>query len=144
RSVEKAVEYEIKRQISLLESGKEVVQETRGWDDAKQKTFSQRSKEDAHDYRYFPDPDLPPIVLDDKFITRIEADMPDSPGVLRKVFGKLGLDSSQVDVLLEEPALANFVRGVADAYDAKTARTIANWMTGEVQRWVADGEVVWE
>ncbi len=143
RSVEKAIEYEIKRQIDVLESGKQVVQETRGWDDAKQKTFSQRSKEDAHDYRYFPDPDLPPVVLDDKFIARIQADMPDLPAVLRKVFATLKLDSSQVDVLLEEPELANFVRAIADAHDTKTARTIANWLTGEVQRWVAEGTATW-
>ena len=70
KSVEKTVEYEIDRQIEVLEKGKEVVQETRGWDDAKQKTFSQRSKEDAHDYRYFPDPDLPPVELTE---TAIEA-----------------------------------------------------------------------
>src|SRR5690606_29177313 len=95
RSVEKAVEYEIKRQIELLESGKEIVQETRGWDDVKLKTFSQRTKEDAHDYRYFPDPDLPPVVLDEKFIARTEADMPEMPGELRKRFGGLGLDQSQ-------------------------------------------------
>src|SRR5690606_24629324 len=63
RAVEKVVDYEIARQIELLEAGTEIVQETRGWDDSKQKTFSQRTKEDAHDYRYFPDPDLPPVVL---------------------------------------------------------------------------------
>ena len=65
RAVEKAVEYEATRQIELLEKGERIVQETRGWDDAKQKTISQRSKENADDYRYMPDPDLPPIVLDD-------------------------------------------------------------------------------
>lgn len=143
RSVQGAIEYEIKRQIELLEDGKEIVQETRGWDDGANKTFSQRTKEDAHDYRYFPDPDLPPIVLDDKFITRIEEDMPDMPEVLRKVFRGLSLDSSQVDTLLDDPELASFMRGMADSYDAKTARTIANWLTGEVKRWVADGEVEW-
>lgn len=144
RSIEKAIEYEIKRQIEVLESGKEVVQETRGWDDAKQKTFSQRTKEDAHDYRYFPDPDLPPIVLDDKFITRIEAEMPQLPTTLRSAFEGLGVDTSQVDVLLEEPAVAGFVQGIIDANDKKTARTIAHWLTGEVQRKVADGELAWE
>lgn len=143
RSVEKAVEYEIKRQIALIEEGKEIVQETRGWDDTKLKTFSQRTKEDAHDYRYFPDPDLPPIVLDDKFIARIEADMPEMPSSLRQQFEKLGLDSSQTEVLLDEPDLAYFVRSLLDAHDIKTAKTIANWLTGEVKRWVAVGETAW-
>lgn len=143
RSVFGAIEYEIKRQTELLEEGKEIVQETRGWDDAKQKTFSQRTKEDAHDYRYFPDPDLPPIVIDEKFITRIETEMPEMPGVLRAQFEKLGLDSSQTAVLLDEPALAAFTRGIADAHDPKTAKTIANWLTGEVKRWVGEGHVQW-
>lgn len=143
RSVFGAVEYEIKRQIEQLEDGKEIIQETRGWDDSSNKTFSQRTKEDAHDYRYFPDPDLPPIVLDDKFITRIEADMPDMPEVLRGEFAKLNLDTSQIDVLLDDPELALFVRGLADAHDSKTARTIANWLTGEVKRWVYDSEIEW-
>lgn len=141
RSVEKAVEYEIKRQTELLERGESITQETRGWDDAKMKTFSQRTKEDAHDYRYFPDPDLPPIVLDDRYIARVEAGMPTMPDELRTEFKKLGLDASQTDSLLEEPELAHLVRSVADAHDTKTARTIANWLTGEVQRWLSENTV---
>lgn len=144
RSVEKAVDYEIKRQTNLLEQGKQVVQETRGWDDNKQQTFSQRTKEDAHDYRYFPDPDLPPIELDDKTIARIQNEMPDMPNVLRQSFSNLKLDSSQVDVLLEEPTLASFVRGIIDAHGGKTAKMIANWLTTEAVRLVADGTLSWE
>ncbi len=144
RSVEKAVDYEIKRQTNLLEQGKQVVQETRGWDDNKQQTFSQRTKEDAHDYRYFPDPDLPPIELDDKTIARIQNEMPDMPNVLRQSFSNLKLDSSQVDVLLEEPTLASFVRGIIDAHGDKTAKMIANWLTTEAVRLVADGTLSWE
>lgn len=84
RSVEKAVDYEVIRQIEQLEAGKPIVQETRGWDDAKQRTFSQRTKEDAHDYRYFPDPDLPPVTLTDEYIAEIKAAMPELPDDNRK------------------------------------------------------------
>ena len=104
RSVERAVEYEIKRQIDLLESGGEVVQETRGWLDDKQKTLSQRSKEDAHDYRYFPDPDIPPIVLDDAYLSDIEQDLPAMPDTWRAKLDTLGLEKSQIEVLLEAQA----------------------------------------
>lgn len=101
RSVEKAVEYETNRQIELLEKGGEVVQETRGWDDAKQKTFSQRSKEEAHDYRYFPDPDLPPVTLTDEYIEQIKAEMPVMPAEWRQRLSGLGLSTAQVETLLE-------------------------------------------
>lgn len=143
RSVEKAVEYEIDRQIKELEKGNEIIQETRGWDDVKMQTFSQRTKEEAHDYRYFPDPDLPPVVLEDKFITLIESEMPEMPAKLRESFGDLNLDSSQVNVLLEEPEVASFVRGVIDAHGHKAARTIANWITGDITRKVADNQIAW-
>lgn len=143
RSVEKAIEYEIKRQTEVLESGKEVVQETRGWDDSALKTFSQRTKEDAHDYRYFPDPDLPPIVLDDKFIARVEAEMPELPTVLRGAFEKLKLDSSQIDVLLDEPDVAFYIKSVVDSHGEKAAKMIANWLTGEVVRWISENEASW-
>ncbi|HVI60653.1 MAG TPA: Asp-tRNA(Asn)/Glu-tRNA(Gln) amidotransferase subunit GatB, partial [Candidatus Saccharimonadales bacterium] len=79
RAVEKAVDYEINRQIELLEKGQRIIQETRGWDDSKQKTFSQRNKENADDYRYMPDPDLPPVVIEQDYIDKVKADMPDLP-----------------------------------------------------------------
>lgn len=144
RAVEKAVEYEIKRQIELLEKGEAVVQETRGWDDAKQKTFSQRTKEDAHDYRYFPEPDIPPIELSDEFINSLKAAMPAMPGELRLEFSENGLDRSQVETLLDEPQAAALQHYVISTHDQKTARTIGNWLTGEVQRLVSEGVVSWD
>jgi len=101
RSVEKAVEYEINRQIEVLEKGDIVVQETRGWDDTKQKTFSQRTKENADDYRYMPDPDLPPITLTDEYSNEVKASMPIMPGEWRERLKDLGLDAANIDVLLE-------------------------------------------
>ncbi len=130
RSVEKAVEYEINRQIELLEKGEKVVQETRGWDDAKQKTFTQRTKEEAHDYRYFPDPDIPPVVLDEAVIAEIEADMPVLPVAWRERLDHLGLDISQVETLIEaeaEPGSVGYL-GVVEAFldDIDTAKFVAN------------------
>lgn len=101
KSVEKAAEYEIKRQIELIEKGQKIVQETRGWDDAKQKTTSQRGKEEAHDYRYMPEPDVPPVVLDDKYISKIQRTVPLMPDKWRKLLSELGLNKQQIETLLE-------------------------------------------
>lgn len=106
RAVEKAVEYEIKRQINELDSGREVVQETRGWDDERSMTFSQRSKENAHDYRYFPDPDLPPIELTTETIDMVRSTMPVMPVSLRMSMLEAGIDKMSVEALLDNPELA--------------------------------------
>ena len=131
KAVEKTVEYEINRQIEQLEKGNEIKQETRGWDDAKQKTFSQRSKEDAHDYRYFPDPDLPPIELDDALIDAVRAEMPVMPDVWRERLKGFGLESAQVDTLLEgevEDPTVSYLALVEEAQDnAAFAKALANW-----------------
>lgn len=104
RAVEKAVDYEINRQIERLEKGKTVVQETRGWDDAKQKTFSQRGKEEAEDYRYMPDPDLPPIVLDKAYIDKIGAEMPVMPDEWRQRLSGLGVERKTVELMIDTQA----------------------------------------
>ncbi len=143
RAVEKAVEYEIKRQTELLEKGEKIVQETRGWDDAKQKTFSQRSKEDAHDYRYFPEPDVPPIEITPETIELVKKNMPSLPSDLRQEFAKAGLVHSQVETLLDAPEAAEIMRLIVAEHDEKTARTIGNWLTGEVLRLVTTEELTW-
>lgn len=130
KAVEKAVEYEIDRQIDRLEKGEEIVQETRGWNDAKQKTFSQRTKEEAHDYRYFPDPDLPPVELDDKTIQNAESEMPVMPAEWRKRLASLGLDKAQTATLLmgelDEPAVSYLTLVEQTLDDKKLAKYIAN------------------
>jgi len=130
KSVERAVDYEIKRQIELLENGKKIAQETRGWLDDKQKTVSQRSKEDAHDYRYFPDPDIPPILLDDAYIASIEKDIPVMPHQWREKLHSIGIDHLQTETLLESQVEYNtdFLSLLADSND-KTAKIYANWIT---------------
>ncbi len=132
KSVERVVEYEFKRQVELLEDGKEVVQETRGWDDDKQKTTSQRSKEDAQDYRYMPDPDIPPVVLSEAMIEDIQATVPILPTEYRLRFASLQLDSSVIPALLSNQNTAKTVLRVQeDAGDVK-ARRVANWYASAV------------
>lgn len=104
RSVERAVEYEIKRQSKLLEKGEEIVQETRGWNDAKGETIGQRSKEEAKDYRYMPEPDIPPINLSAEFIEAESAKLPLMPADYRKMFGEI-IPSDTLEVLLDYPSL---------------------------------------
>lgn len=131
RAVEKAVEYEIARQIEELEKGRVIVQETRGWDDAKQRTFSQRSKEDAHDYRYFPDPDLPPIELSDEDIEAVKAEMPVMPEEWRKRLSGLGMDESQTATLLEaevEDGDVSYLQLIEEVINEPDfAKPLANW-----------------
>jgi len=131
KAVEKTVEYEINRQIEQLEKGLAIVQETRGWDDAKQKTFSQRTKEDAHDYRYFPDPDLPPIELDDALIESVRIAMPVMPDEWRKRLSSLGMDASQTATLLEgelEFVQVSYLALIEEVIDNKDfAKALANW-----------------
>jgi len=137
RSVERAVDYEIKRQIELLEKGKEVVQETRGWLDDKQKTVSQRTKEDAHDYRYFPDPDIPPVILSDEYISEVEQSVPAMPSVWRQKLSGLGIDHRQTESLLESQAEfdTDFLELIAGS-TGKQATTYANWVTNiEIPLW---------
>jgi aspartyl-tRNA(Asn)/glutamyl-tRNA(Gln) amidotransferase subunit B len=100
KAVEKAIEYEKQRQIKVLEDGGSIVQETRGWDDSKNITYSMRSKENADDYRYMPDPDIPPITFEDKYLDQIEATMPIMPGVWRTKLTALNIDESIINSLL--------------------------------------------
>jgi len=131
KAVEKTVEYEINRQIEQLEKGNAITQETRGWDDAKQKTFSQRSKEDAHDYRYFPDPDLPPIELGDDWIASVQNEMPVMPSEWRARLSGLGMDASQTATLLEgelESSAVSYLGLIEEVIgDKGFAKALANW-----------------
>ncbi len=105
RAVERAVEYEAVRLAELLEKGEKIKQETRGWDEAKQRTISQRSKEEAQDYRYFPEPDLPPIELADSQIEEIKRTMPALPTELRAQIERFGIPTSAAETLILQDAL---------------------------------------
>ena len=127
RSVERAVEYEIERQVAVLEGGGQIVQETRGWDDDGQKTFSQRTKEDAHDYRYMPDPDLPPVVLSDEFIDTVRESMPILPSEYREKFAEIGLEAAVIEDIIGVPETAQLVFRIAQKVGAEHAKRIAFW-----------------
>ncbi len=145
KSVEKATEYEIERQITLLEKGEKIVQETRGWDDAKQKTFSQRSKEDAHDYRYFPDPDIPPVVLSETAIHEVEIHMPMLPAEIRTRLSTLDLNTSSTETLLDAILAGQLViQLLADNVDKKLIKRIANWLVSDIQGFIATSELTWD
>jgi aspartyl-tRNA(Asn)/glutamyl-tRNA(Gln) amidotransferase subunit B len=133
RALERAVEYEIIRQIGILDAGGKIVQETVGWDEARQLTFSQRSKEEAHDYRYFPEPDLPPLVLEKSFIATVRASLPELPYPrFRRFVIQYGLSEYDADVLTTERATADYYEQVLAAAPDVSPKTIANWITGDV------------
>ncbi len=129
KSVEKAAEFEIDRQIKLLENGEKVKQETRGWNEAKQKTISQRSKEDAQDYRYMPDPDNPPIILTDEEILKMQENMPKLPAYYRNKWASLKLDNSVINALLDNKSHAYLVDEVQEKSGDDAATKVAHWLT---------------
>ncbi len=140
RSVERAVEYEVERQIELLERGMKVVQETRGWDESKQKTTLQRTKENADDYRYMPDPDLPPIELSDVYIKKIKDSMPVLPQEWRKRLSSLGLKRAQAETLLDNPEVLHILHDlIEEDTEQKHLKNIANWLTTHLMKHIANG-----
>ena len=128
KAAEKAVDYEIKRQTEVLKKKRKVIQETRGWNDGKGETFSQREKEEAHDYRYFPEPDLPPIILSNDFINKIKAEIPELPADKRKRFKKeYGLDAKSIEIFTDNKDLGEYFEKVASELktETKEQKTIA-------------------
>jgi aspartyl-tRNA(Asn)/glutamyl-tRNA(Gln) amidotransferase subunit B len=116
RSVERALEYEIQRQKDLLESGEKVIQETRGWDEAKQKTFSQRTKEEAEDYRYFPEPDLPPLKVS-SFKFQVSRELPELPQAKRqRFFQEYKLPQKDIEILVADKDLADYFEQVCSEF----------------------------
>ena len=133
RFIERAINYEVRRQIELIEDGGKVVQETRLYDADLDETRSMRSKEDAHDYRYFPDPDLPPLVIGQDWIERVRQSMPALPDALRQRFvNEFGLAPVDAAQLSSSRAMANYFQEVVDALPAGQAKLAANWLMGEV------------
>ncbi len=133
RFLERAIQYEVRRQIELIEDGGRVVQETRLYDSDRDETRSMRSKEDAHDYRYFPDPDLPPLVIAQSWIDEVRSAMPELPASLRARFvGEYGLAPVDAAQLTSSRALATYFEECVRALPAGQAKLAANWVMGEV------------
>jgi aspartyl-tRNA(Asn)/glutamyl-tRNA(Gln) amidotransferase subunit B len=133
RAVHRALEYEITRQLEVLQGGGSLVQETRGWIETEGRTVSQRSKEQAHDYRYFPEPDLPPLELGGEYVERVRAKLPELPDARQRRF------ESQYGLSTYDAALLTDSRDDAEAYEALaaagvSAKVAANWMNGDVAR----------
>ena len=132
RFVEKAIEFEIERQIDVLEGGGTVVQETRLYDPGKDETRSMRSKEEAHDYRYFPDPDLPPLEFDETFVEAVKQTLPELPDAKRDRFmSQYGLNAYDAGVLTTAREMADYYEEVVSASGADP-KLVANWVTGEL------------
>ncbi len=132
RFVEKAIEYEIDRQIDAIEAGEKIVQETRLWDPDKNKTTSMRSKENAEDYRYFPDPDLLPVIVTEAMIAKFRAELPELPSVRAKRFQAEGLPEYDAGVLTTERELADYYEAVAK--ECKNFKSASNWVMTELLR----------
>jgi aspartyl-tRNA(Asn)/glutamyl-tRNA(Gln) amidotransferase subunit B len=150
RAVVRAVEYEIERQIACYESGERIIQETRGWDDGKGITNSQRSKEEANDYRYFPEPDIPPLIISEEWIESTQAKMPELPIPRKNRFiNEWGLSEYDAELLTALRSTADYFEEVCagvvgESSDAKHAfaKAAANWLTGEMARMMNDDEII--
>ncbi len=137
RNIQRAIEYEVERQIDLVEDGEKVVQETRLFDAAKGVTRSMRGKEEAHDYRYFPDPDLLPLVIEEEQMVAWRAELPELPEArFRRFRDGLGLPEYDAQVLTAEKEVADYFEAALTAYDEP--KKISNWVMGDVMRELND------
>jgi len=139
RSLLRAVDYETARQSALIEAGERVVQETRHWDEDGGRTISGRSKEEAHDYRYFPEPDLVPVAPTDEMRARVRSTMPELPAARRaRLIESWGIKDEDARVLVDVPGLADYAERAVAALKTGTARDVANWVRQDVLAYLND------
>lgn len=136
----RAIEYEVQRHIDTLNAGKEVIQETRRWDDAKGASFAMRSKEDSQDYRYFPEPDLMPIMIGDDWVSRMKDSLPELPKAKKgRYITQLGLSEYDADLITSSKGMALYLDDCINlGADAKVA---ANWLMGDISRMLKDEQL---
>ncbi len=138
-SLEKALEYEIERQIELLKKGEQVIQETRHWDEKNQKTVSLRGKEEAEDYRYFPEPDLPPLIVTEEIKEKLKREIPALPKELREKYFSLGLSQTEVEIIISEKKLAEFFDKSLELYN--NPKNLLNWISVEILSYMNDNNI---
>ena len=137
RNIQRAIEYEVERQIDLVEDGEKIVQETRLFDAAKGVTRSMRGKEEAHDYRYFPDPDLLPLIVEEEWMEKWRAELPELPVArCRRFQDELGLPEYDAEVLTAEKEVADYFETALSTYNEP--KKISNWVMGEIMRELND------
>jgi aspartyl-tRNA(Asn)/glutamyl-tRNA(Gln) amidotransferase subunit B len=140
RSVERAIAFEIERQAVAIDAGETIHMETRGWDEARQSTYHMRPKEEENDYRYFPEPDLPPLLTSPEWLAEIKARLPELPAAVRARYqDSFGLSSYDSTVLVGDPEAKALFEGAIAAGTGVPAKLVANWVTGEYMR-LAKGE----
>jgi aspartyl-tRNA(Asn)/glutamyl-tRNA(Gln) amidotransferase subunit B len=140
RAALRGMEFEVERQSHILNDGGKVESETRGWREDTQETASQRSKEQAHDYRYFPEPDLPPIAVSREWVAELRAGLPELPDTRRERFERqYGLTPYEANILTDSRAKADFFEGTVRA--GATAKTVANWLLGDLSRLLNDSSL---
>ncbi len=138
-ALQRAIEYEIERQIEIVEEGGQVVQETRLWDDNSRETRSMRGKEDAHDYRYFPEPDLMPLEISREWVQRIKDSMPELPAQKRARYQSLGLSEYDANVIVEQMGLALFFDKVLEL--GATPKIAVNFIMGEIAAYLKEDHI---
>ena len=137
KAMERAITYQVGQQSRLLDEGKLVEQETLGWDADQEVTYSQRSKEEAHDYRYFPEPDLPPLVTDAALVESIRQSLPELPFALQeRLMQQYGVNEAEACLLAEDQSLTFYFESCVQQADGVPVRTVLNWITGVVFAWM--------
>ena len=140
KSVGKSLEYEVERQIRVINAGGRVTQDTMGWDEGGQRTFVMRTKEGEADYRYFPDPDLPPLEIDEAWIDRVRAQMPRLPDAKKVDYLARGLKESDAEMLALNIHASRFFESVLETFKGE-AQSVANWLNGDVSGWLNNNDL---
>lgn len=143
KNVEKAIEFEIKRQIEIIEDGGEIIQQTLLWDADRNEAFPMRSKEEAHDYRYFPEPDLMPVIIDEERLNKIKTEMPELPTEKKKKFSTLySLPVYDAEILTQSKVIANYFEETAEIIN--DFKLISNWIMGDVLKVLNEKKILIE